>query len=70
MHFGIHLASAHHCPEHERSVATDDAMKSKSSKNNYSTISYKNFHPPSFFDLSHPFRGTGGFSYFHHISTP
>jgi hypothetical protein len=48
MHFGIHLASAHHCPEHERSVATDDAMKSKSSKHNYSTISYKNFHPPSF----------------------
>jgi hypothetical protein len=45
MHFAIHVASAHHCPEYERSVATDDAMKRKSSKNNYSTISYKNFHP-------------------------
>jgi len=33
------------CPEHERSVATIDAMKSKSSKTNNSTVNYKNFTP-------------------------
>jgi hypothetical protein len=56
---GIYRAYAHHLPEHERSVATIDAMKSKSSKNNNSTINHKIFTPgKSFFNLSHRFRGT------------
>ena len=53
MYFGIYALIADHCLEHERSDATGDAMKSKSSKK-YSTTSKRAFKKQMIPDLSQP----------------